>query len=299
MSELSSLGYTVFQVSNLRKWEDFAVDVLGLMAGQRNSGSLGLRMDEYAQRILLEEGRDDDIAAAGWQFDTEDELHAYITRLKSTGLPVRDGGKDLAASRQVERVFCCDDPNGFVHEFYCGPTYAPGSAPFHSARLKGAGFETGRLGMGHILPVSKDYVRSLDFYKNVLGLRISDTIRDSHTMPGVMIDATFFHTRTGRHHSLATASMPFPKRLHHVLLEVQSIDDVGMAYDRCLNAGLTIHAGLGHHPNDQMFSFYVQTPSGFGLEYGYGGVVIDDLAWEVKNYSQLSDWGHRPPAMSV
>lgn len=296
MSELSNLGYVVFKVSDLTKWEDFAVNILGLMVGSRGDGYLGLRMDEYAQRMLLEQGADDDLSAIGWHFDTEEELIRYVTRLKGADVAVQDRTQDLASSRKVERLFVCDDPNGFKHEFYYGPTYAPISVPFRSAVLTGAGFETGRLGMGHLLPVSRDYAKSITFYKEVLGLRVSDYIRDSETFPGVTVDATFFHTRTGRHHSLATAFMPHPKRLHHVMVQVQDMDDVGLAYDRCLKAGLKIHAGLGHHPNDRMFSFYVETPSGFGLEYGYGGIVIDDDDWEVKNYSQLSDWGHQPPA---
>lgn len=296
MSELSNLGYVVFNVANLVAWEDFGVNILGLMVGQRREGSLALRMDDYAQRIVLEQGADDDLAVAGWEFDTEEDLHTYVARLKNADVDVREGSKALAASRSVERLFVCDDPNGFQHEFYYGPTLAPISTPFCSKLLKGGGFETGRLGMGHILPVSRDYAKSIAFYKNVLGLRVSDYIRDSQTIPGVTVDAVFFHARTGRHHSLATAFMPNPKRLHHVMLQVRDMDDVGMAYDRCVKAGLKIHAGLGHHPNDRMFSFYVETPSGFGLEYGYGGIVIDDNAWEVKNYSQLSDWGHRPEA---
>jgi hypothetical protein len=44
-----------------------------------------------------------------------------------------------------------------------------------------------------------------------------------------------------------------------------------------------------------MFSFYVVTPSGFMIEYGYGGLVIDDRDWEVRSYPQLSDWGHAHP----
>jgi hypothetical protein len=70
------------------------------------------------------------------------------------------------------------------------------------------------------------------------------------------------------------------------------MDDVGFAHDRCVKAGFPVAMALGHHPNDHMFSFYVQTPSGFLIEYGYGGIVIDDQNWEVKSYSQLSDWGH-------
>ncbi|MFD0567797.1 hypothetical protein ACFQ2M_41870 [Kitasatospora saccharophila] len=33
------------------------------------------------------------------------------------------------------------------------------------------------------------------------------------------------------------------------------------------------------HPNDHMFSFYVRTPSGFSVEYGWGGLLIDDATW--------------------
>ena len=31
------------------------------------------------------------------------------------------------------------------------------------------------------------------------------------------------------------------------------------------------------HPNDHMFSFYVRTPSGFSVEYGWGGLLIAQL----------------------
>ena len=130
-------------------------------------------------------------------------------------------------------------------------------------------------------------------FNEVLGLKISDYIRDAETFPGVTVDATFMHSKTGRHHSLATAFMPSPKRLNHMMIQVKNFNDVGLAYDRVLKAGLPVISTPGHHPNDQMYSFYVLTPSGFGLEYGWGGVVIDDNDWSVKNYSKLSDWGHK------
>jgi hypothetical protein len=45
-------------------------------------------------------------------------------------------------------------------------------------------------------------------YREVLGLRYSDRIRQEMA-PGIYADATFFHTATGRHHSLATGAFPF------------------------------------------------------------------------------------------
>ena len=135
------------------------------------------------------------------------------------------------------------------------------------------------------------YDQGVRWYSEVLGLRYSDRIRQEMA-PGVFADATFFHSATGRHHSLATGTFPSPKRLNHLMLEYRDMNDVGFAYERAKKAGIPIVLELGHHPNDQMFSFYMRTPSGFGIELGYGGIVIDDATWEPQIYNVMSDWGH-------
>ncbi|SFK70137.1 hypothetical protein [Geodermatophilus ruber] len=33
---------------------------------------------------------------------------------------------------------------------------------------------------------------------------------------------------------------------------------------------------LGMHPDDHMFTFYVRAPSGASVEYGWGGLLVDD-----------------------
>lgn len=296
MAEISNLAYFVIGASDLDAWERFAVDLIGLQTGRKVPGkSLSLRADDYEQRLLITQSNDDDLLALGWELDTEEELEQYVQALRAAKVNVVEGGKDLAELRRVERIYVCDDDIGFRHEFIVGARRAPLCDAFRSKVLVG-GFNTGRLGIGHLVAVSKDVAKTNDFYKRVLGLRISDYIAGEVAPGGPVLDATFFHAATGRHHSIATAQMPgFPKRIHHIMLEVKDMSDVGLAYDRCVAAGVPIFAGLGHHPNDRMFSFYVQTPSGFGLEFGWGGIVIDDSTWEIKRYSQLSDWGHKPP----
>ncbi|MDO8288800.1 MAG: VOC family protein [Parvibaculum sp.] len=291
MAELSNLGYVVFGVSDLVAWEDFAVNIAGLQVGRKTDNALALRMDEYEQRIVLEKNAADDILAAGWELGSEDELAEYVGRLRASGITVMDGGEELAARRLVEKIYVCDDPIGFKHEFFYGPRIASISNPFRSNMLRGTGFETGSLGMGHILPGTSDYAGSVGFYKNALGLKVTDYIREE-VAPGFVVDATFFHAATGRHHSIATAMIPGPKHLNHFMIQVKDFDDVGLAYDRVLKAGLPIVLTLGHHPNDRMFSFYVMTPSGFAMEFGYGGIVVDE-DWKIVSYSQLSDWGHK------
>ena len=299
MADISSLGYLCVRSNNLAAWEAFAVDILGMSAARDgSSGALALRMDELEQRLRIEPGSEDDLVAAGWQFETAEALEAYVQELSVRGVLTFAGDAALTASRRVEQLYVCTDPDGIRHEFFYGPAHA--AQAFRSPVLRG-GFVTGALGVGHYVSAAKDYDKTLAFHRDGLGLRVSDRIRAPLMTPHgeLPFDATFFHTATGRHHSFATAALPFPKRIHHIMVEASDFNDVGLAYDRCLAAGVPIMMGLGHHPNDGMFSFYAVTPSGFAIEFGHGGCVVDDKTWRVRTYSQLSDWGHAPPATAI
>ena len=282
--------------NRLAEWETFATEILGMsVARDPGSGALLLRMDEFELRLRIAPGSDDDLVAVGWQFDTADTLEAYVRELALRNVLAVSGDSALAASRRVEQLYVCTDPDGIRHEFFYGPAHA--AQAFRSPVLRG-GFVTGALGVGHYVSAAQDYDKTLAFHRDGLGLKVSDRIRAPLMTPHgeIPFDATFFHTATGRHHSFATAALPFPKRIHHIMVEVRDFNDVGLAYDRCLAAGVPIMMGLGHHPNDGMFSFYAITPSGFAIEFGHGGAVVDDQTWQVRTYSQLSDWGHAPPA---
>ena len=294
-ARISNLGYAVFGVSDLNAWQRFAQDIVGLQAGRCEPGrSLALRMDDFEQRLLLTQTGEDDLVALGWEFDTGEDLDAFVEQLTRAGTRVSTASAQLLDSRRVARLHGCDDPNGFRHEFYVAAARAPMSETFRSRVLRG-GFDAGRLGAGHAVTIARNYKQSVDFYRNTLGLKVSDYIKGPIAGTEIFLDLTFFHAATGRHHSLATVEFPSPKKIHHFMVQATDMNDVGLAYDRCLNAGVPIMMGPGHHPNDQMFSFYCVTPSGFGLEFGWGGIVIDDDHWEVRTYSQPSDWGHRPP----
>ncbi|MEG1771548.1 MAG: VOC family protein, partial [Comamonas sp.] len=227
MSSISNLGYVVIGSRKIAEWRDFAVGMLGLQVGRHEPGKLlALRMDEMQQRIVIEEGDEEDLRAAGWMFQTAQGLQAYVQRLREAGLAVQECSPEQAANRRVEKLYCCQDPNGYALEFYCGGYVAPSNQPFKSALLRGPGFRTGDLGIGHVLVRAKDYAQSMDFYQNHLGLRLSDIIR-GEVRPGYVAEAAFFHTVGGRHHSLATGAVNIPKVLGHLMVELYSLDDVG------------------------------------------------------------------------
>jgi hypothetical protein len=126
-----------------------------------------------------------------------------------------------------------------------------------------------------------------------MGFKLSDYIDLDGAMPG-MGTAVFFHCNS-RHHSIAFAEFDFPKKIQHFMLEVNALDDVGRTYQLCQDTGIPISLGLGRHTNDHMFSFYMKSPSGFQVEYGWGGRAIDDRTWVVQKHVAPATWGHKAP----
>ncbi|MFF8696507.1 VOC family protein [Streptomyces sp. NPDC015144] len=294
MSGVKELAYVVYEVSDLTDWERFGVELLGMQLGERGEDWFGLRLDEKAHRWIVTRGPADDLAASGYEVEDGGELDALVERLRAAGLRVDEGDPALAAARRVDRIFTTTDPMGNRVELVTG--LADADTPFASASLLG-GFVTGPGGAGHQVLLAHGVSREeyLGFYQDLLGFRISDIIVEE-LAPGVVADLIFLHCN-GRHHTVAFGDMPSPKRTHHFMVEVTDIRDVGLAYDRCMDAKQPFEMTLGMHPNDHMFSFYVFTPSGFSVEYGWGGLIIDDATWQVRTLDRLHSWGHRPPGV--
>ena len=287
MGTAAKLGYLGLEVSDLGAWRRFARDVLGLaVETPRAGGALPLRMDDHAHRFLLCEGPRDDVAYIGWELENHAAVDAMAGRLEHARVTVRSGTKAEIAERGVKHLLWFEDPSGIRSEIFHGPAMA--SEPFVSERMR-SGFHTGDQGMGHVLVNARDSVETERFYREILGFTLTDYV-DTDSFHGV-----FLHVNS-RHHSLAFAELPLKKRLHHFMLEVNSIDDVGHAFDRCQELGVPLQRTIGRHQNDRMVSFYGYTPSGFCFEVGWGGREIDDRNWEVRVYPGASDWGHRPVA---
>jgi biphenyl-2,3-diol 1,2-dioxygenase/3,4-dihydroxy-9,10-secoandrosta-1,3,5(10)-triene-9,17-dione 4,5-dioxygenase len=247
MGTAAQLGYLGLEVSDLGAWRRFARDVLGVAVGApRRDGPLPLRMDGHAHRFLLHEGPKDDVAYIGWEVRDAAALDSLAGRLERAGVPARSGTAAEISARAVESLIWFDDPNGIRTEIVHGPAMA--SEPFASDRMR-SGFHTGDQGMGHVLINAHSSAETERFYREVLGFTLSDYVDSDR------LHAVFLHVNP-RHHSLAFAELPLKKRLHHVMLEVNSIDDVGIAFDRCQELGVPLQRTIGRHQNDRMVSFY-------------------------------------------
>jgi biphenyl-2,3-diol 1,2-dioxygenase len=183
-----------------------------------------------------------------------------------------------------------DAPWGAALEVVAG--LATAAVPFESALVPG-GFLTEGVGFGHAVFATTAFDESHAFVVDGLGLRRSDWL-EMELAPGIELEVRFYHGNE-RHHSLALARAPFdlPQSLHHLMVETNERDAVGLAFDRAWATDLGIPNGLGRHDNDEMFSFYVTSPAGFQVEVGHGARLITDGWDDDRRYDRISSWGHQ------
>ena len=283
---VSQLAYLGIGVSDMGAWKSFATDILGMQITERaDDGTVYLRMDENHHRIALHPSGEDDVLYIGLQAATTASFEEAKAALRAAGVSVTPGTPaEIAHRRLID--FVKFETGDLPFELSIGP-HTRWDPPFQPARPM-SGFKTGALGFGHVVLRSTDRDKSAGLLTKALGFRISDYI---NTM-------VFLHCNP-RHHSIAfqpsIKDLPRSrdKKMWHFMLETNTLDDVGTALDLATRAGIPVVSSLGRHSNDQMVSFYMSTPSGFEVEYGWGGRLVDDAVWQVQRHDRGTIWGHK------
>jgi 2,3-dihydroxyethylbenzene 1,2-dioxygenase len=281
---VTELGYIGFDVSDLEAWRAFATQILGVEYIADDAG-VRVRMDYWHQRIALHQGASDDLRYMGFRLAGPDDFWAMQRQLNGLGVRFEVGSAAEAEERHVLELLRLEDPAGLPVELFHGPQ-VDRHAPFHPARAMHGKFVLGASGLGHMIIRERGVAASERFYREALGMRGSVEAR--MRMAGQQIAPMFMHCNA-RGHSIAFGIPGFTKRIQHFMIEVDSLDDVGLTYELAKEHKVPILMGLGRHQNDNMVSFYMQTPSGFFCEYGWGGTP----ALEQSEYNPRGDsWGH-------
>lgn len=290
-NDVLGLAYLVFEVSDEVAWRRLLVEVVGCTeAHALAGGGRAYRLDERAARIFVLPGKADDLVAIGFEAASRDAMWDVAMRARDALAFVEEGLAADCTARCVDGLIRFDEPGELTIEIVHGAHVT--DAPLDRTLVEG-GFVTGTQGLGHVALRAHDVKQSQAFFEHVLGFALSDHIR-CQLRGGFEVDITFLHVNP-RHHTLALGQ-GLPKHLHHFMLQVGALDDLGRIYDRCFDLGVRVTQSLGRHPNDRMMSFYAMTPSGFEIECGYGGREIDDATWVPTTYDRISLWGHRAPA---
>ena len=288
MIQVTELGYIGLGVKDLDAWKTFATNIMGLeLADEGESDRCYLRMDYHHHRITLHADGSDDLAYLGFRVAGADEFAQMQRQLSEAGIKFRVGSEDEADERRVLEVLKLNDPDGNPVEIFHGPLMQF-SRPFHSGRAMHGRFKTGAGGLGHCIVRESDVDAAQRFYTH-LGMRggVEYKFRGGKRTIGLV-----FMDCNERDHTVAFGIPGGDRRLNHIMLEVDNLDDVGMTYDLVRKNNVPVTITPGKHSNDHMYSFYFRNPSGWMFEYGWGARP----ATYQSEYFGEDIYGHHPEA---
>jgi extradiol dioxygenase len=273
--EIVGLGYMGLTTAHLEEWKTYAPDILGMQVRPQEGETLFLRMDDRHHRIALHPGEQERLAYVG-----------CLRILEAAGYDAEVADEALCAERAVHAMASIIGPDQVRHEFFYGAafnthTFLPGRP--HN------GFITGDGGFGHVVVTVPEWTEELDhFVEKVLSFKWFGSGAD-------LGKRRFYRPkRNHRTHSIGYSIVPGVLGLNHVGIEVNDLDDVGIAYDRVLERGYPLMATLGRHTQDPVISFYHFSPSGFPIEYINAGIEDSEAHPFVEGKSEsLSVWGHK------
>jgi len=290
------MGYVLIESRKHDAWRQFAGDALGVHVEQADA-ALVCRLDAHTRRIVVVDGPAEDVIALGYQLDDDASLQIVLGRLRDRGVTIEEGSTAGAKLRGVECYWRVLGPKGLPIEVFTAPLMSD-----QSLHMLTSGFCTGAAGLGHVAMTTRRPNAVEAFWQLVFDARVSDRMEDR--ISGIALDFTFMRLNE-RHHTVAVASTrrfkldPVRTRIHHLNIQAATLDDVSAAYRRCRELGYRIALSVGQHPNDREVSFYVVSPSGFYMEYGWAPITVDEASWEPGFYTGISAWGHAPIDMGA
>lgn len=293
---VASIGYVRIESQDAGAWMDFGTGVLGLMDAERDdtAGARFLRMDNHPFRFMIEPGGADRLIASGFEFRNKADWQACCDRITAAGHSVEAGSEEEAARRCVSGYVSTTDPSGNLLELYYGRKldYTPLNSPAGIKNFVTGDEYTGDMGFGHAVLPAPETEATHSYYTDIIGLGDSDDLYPPMPEGAPESRVIFMHADNPRQHSLALYNQPHPAGCVHLMVEVETLDEVGLAMERAKAAGAPIIASLGRHVNDNMCSFYVLAPGGIAVEFGYDGLLVD---WD--NYTPTIStegdvWGH-------
>ncbi|HZO80422.1 MAG TPA: VOC family protein [Candidatus Binataceae bacterium] len=288
MVQVTELSYVGIGVKSLDEWKAFATRIVGMeLADDGEPDRCYLRMDYWHHRLVVHANGSDDLEYLGFRVAGPDEFQQMQRQLAEAGIKYRVGSEDEANERRVLEVMKLSDPAGNPIEIFHGPEIQA-SKPFHPGRRMHGRFKTGSGGLGHCIIRENDVAAARRFFM-ALGMRggVEYKIRIGKHV----ITPVFMHCNE-RDHTVAFGIGPEKRRINHLMIEVDNLDDVGLTHEIVRQEKIPVTINLGKHSNDHMFSFYFRNPSGWMFEYGWAGRP----ATHQSEYYVEDVFGHHPEA---
>ncbi|MGW0937547.1 VOC family protein [Streptomyces sp. NPDC002666] len=225
--------------------------------------------------------------------DTPDDLAAAASRLKRLGIESTVDALSLTAYDRATSVRAVLEVTARLEQDpVAAPVYnGPGRTERTGARAPGV-LRTDRVRprkLGHAVVGTTDFDATTAFFRDGLGLKASDYIKDH---------GAFLRCSTD-HHNILVLAAPVTF-LHHSSWQVDDIDEVGRGAAAMLEDNPERHIwGLGRHHAGSNFFWYLKDPAGnFSEYYSDMDCIVDDQLWKpevLEGAKGLFNWGPPPP----
>lgn len=233
--DFKSISHVALKTRNIEQQTHFYTRMVGLGETERgNDGTVYLRCNTNHHAVVLIPSSETGLDHYALDVGSPTALEAAAKALSKAGIPYETEGLTELGQGTSLRL---RDPDGYVVELIGGmaqaaPTYGPRAVQPRK--------------LGHITLLVDDCKRSAEFYREVLGFRISD-----------WVDDIFLWMRCNPdHHGLAFAKTGSVK-MHHFAFEVADISYLVRQAEHLMQNGSVLLYGPGRHgPGQNQFEYF-------------------------------------------
>ncbi|HEY4360818.1 MAG TPA: catechol 2,3-dioxygenase [Bryobacteraceae bacterium] len=296
ITDLAHLGHIELLTPKIEESRNFFVNVFGMTESGRDGNSVYLRAyDDYERHTLkLTDSKLPGIGHCAFRTRSPQALERRVAALKGSGFEVGWNDGDLCHGP----AYVCKDPDGhnielyYETQWYEAPPELKPALKNQAQRFPARGINVRRL--DHFNGLAADIEANRDFFERYLGFKLTEQIvLDSG------VEAAMWMTVTNKSYDFAyTKDHTGSKgRFHHVTYAVNSREEVLLAADVCLEAGVPIETGPHKHAIQQTFFLYVYEPGGNRVEVANAGarlILAPDwktIRWTEAERKKGQAWG--------
>lgn len=275
---VKQISHIALKARDLERQAEFYTDMVGLSETERDErGRVYLRCNEHHHAVVLVPAQEAGIDHFALDLGSPSALKAAAAALAHAGISY-----EMEGSEEIGQGPCLllRDPDGFAIELLGGmaqvsPTYGPRAVQPRK--------------LGHITLRVRDCRRSEEFYRDVLGFRVSDWFENAFLWMRCNPD----------HHGLAFIKADH-SALHHLAFHMLDFSDLARQADHLMHHGYRLLYGPGRHgPGNNQFEYFRDTEHNI-VEFACDMQQIwDDATYEPRVWSAnglwVNVWGPLPP----
>ena len=257
-------GYVVLDVTDIEKSSHFATEVFALdAAGEASNGGRFFRCGTKHHDVLLRPAKQAAFVRSALELETEEDLDKAYAHYSKLGWKPQWVAADETTELGLERAFRINEPvNGICWEYYARITY--NNLPLKNRTTSFKEFGHFGLWVPDCRATTESMIKNMGFANSdyLEGWRIS--LLRAQPNPN--------------HHTFAPVGSPIGKLgFHHIAFMVNSIDDIGLLFNRVKRMGVKVQFGMGRHPTSGSIHLYIYDPDHMVWEYTLGMEQFPEL----------------------